>query len=418
MTTYAEFLESKSQLGGSHGFAPLVMPDCLFDFQQSLVDWAIRKGRAAIFADTGLGKTIMELTFADNVVRHTNKPVLIFVPLAVAPQMVREGNKFGIHVHHSRDGKIQKGINITNYERLHYFNPGDFAGAIGDEIQACKAFDGKRRKLVTRFFSKLRFRLVSTATPAPNDYVELGTQAESLGVMTQSEMLSLFFRSSDKQRHSLFREGDFWNRQKWFFRPHAETPFWRWACSWARFVRKPSDLGRFDDTRFILPPLEIEQHVIPTTFRWPGELFVRIARTLNEQREERKQSMKERCDKVAALVAGDKSAVVWCQYNAEGDMLEKMIPGCVQVAGRHSDDEKEEKLDAFTRGQVPILVTKGKIAGLGLNWQHCGHQTFYPSHSFEGFYQSVRRSWRFGRVGPVKIDVKNLPPGVTASTQG
>jgi len=329
---------------------------------------------------------------------------LILTPLAVAPQTVREAEKFGIEAHQSRDGSVKPNITVANYESLHKFNEDDFAGVCGDEISCIKAFDGKRRKQVTRFMSKMKYRLGATATAAPNDFIELGTIAEALGEMTQSEMLEMFFRCSDKKRHSLFKEGDFWNRAKYFFRAHSEQPFWRWVCSWARAIRKPSDIGG-DDTRFLLPELIVEQTTIPTKFRFPGELFVRVAVTLAEQREERKRTMKERCEKAAALVAHDQPAVVWCQYNEEGDILEKLIPDCVQVAGRHSDDDKEYKLNAFTNGEVRVIVTKPKIGAWGLNWQHCGHQCFFPSHSFEQYYQAVRRSLRFGRIGPVKVDV-------------
>lgn len=401
---YRSFLKRKSQIAGMNGFAPRFLPDCLFDFQAFLVDWSIRKGRSALFEDCGLGKTIQQLVWAQNVVEETNRPVLVMTPLAVSAQTAQEAEKFGIECRVSRDGKTHQGITITNYERLHYFDESQFAGVVCDESSAIKAFDGKRRKQVTRFLSKMNYRLLCTATAAPNDFIELGTSSEALGEMTQSEMLDTFFRSSDKKRHSLFKEGDFWNRAKYFFRAHSEQPFWKWVCSWARAVRRPSDIG-FSDDGFILPELVVNQHIIPTTFRFPGELFVRVAVTLNEQREERKRTIKERCEKVAALVNHDKPAVVWCQYNEEGDLLERMIPGSVQVAGRDSDEAKEERFTAFTTGQVRVLVTKPKIGAWGLNWQHCGHQVFFPSHSFEQYYQAVRRSLRFGRVGPVRVDV-------------
>jgi hypothetical protein len=420
MPAYREFIRRKSQIGAMSGFDPIWMPDFLFDFQRSLVEWAVRKGRGALFEDCGLGKTPQQLVWGENVVRKTNKPVLVFAPLAVADQTVREAEKFGVEAVRSKDGHYPRGarIVVTNYQRLHYFNPDDFAGGVCDESSAIKAFDGKLRKQVTRFLSKMQYRLLATATAAPNDFTELGTSSEALGELSQSEMLSMFFRASDNKRHTLFKDGDFWNRAKWFFRPHSETPFWRWVCSWARAIRKPSDLG-FDDDRFILPPLAMKQHVIPTTFRLPGELFARVARTLKEQREERKRTMTERCDMVARLVDHKESAVVWCQYNAEGDLLEKIIPGAVQVAGCDSDEAKEERLLAFTFGQARVLITKPKIGAWGLNWQHCGHHTFFPSHSFEQWYQAVRRSLRFGRVGEVRVDVVATEgeAGVTANLQ-
>jgi hypothetical protein len=417
---YRRFLASKSQAGEQAGFEPLWLPDYLIGFQRALTGWSIVRGRAALIEDCGLGKTIQELVYAENVVRHTNRPALIITPLAVAQQTVREGEKFGIECRVSRDGRIASKIVVTNYERLHYFNPDDFACAVGDEASAIKAFDGKRRKQVTRFLSKMKYRLLATATAAPNDFIELGTLSEALGELTQSDMLGTFFRSSDNMRHSLFKEGDFWNRAKWFFRPHAELPFWRWVCSWARAIRKPSDLGaEFDDPRFILPALNVRQHVVESRFRYPGELFVRIAATLKEQRVERKHTMRERCERVAELVDHDRPAVVWCQYNEEGDILEEMIPDAVQVAGCNTDDEKEERLIAFASGEIRVLVTKPKIGAWGLNWQHCGHQVFFPSHSWESWYQAIHRSLRFGRVDPVDVDVVTTEgeEGVTANLQ-
>lgn len=416
---YQKFLARKSQLATMSGFKPIWMPDFLIPFQSIMVDWAIRKGRSMLIEDCGLGKTVQELVFAENVVRHTNKRALILTPLAVAAQTVREAEKFGIDAKLSRDGKPAGPITVTNFESLHKFDEADYTAVIGDEISCVKAFDGKRRKQVTRFMSKMPYRLGATATAAPNDYIELGTVSECLGEMTQSDMLGTFFLSSDKKRHSLFKEGDFWNRAKYFFRAHSEEPFWRWVCSWARAIRSPADLG-FEDQRFVLPELQVSQHVVPTTFRFPGELFVRIAATLAEQRLERKRSITERCEMVAKLVDHDEPALIWCQYNEEGDLLEKMIPGAVQVAGRHSDDEKAERLNGFSQGHFKKLVTKPKIGAFGLNYQHCGHQTFFPSHSFEQWYQCIRRSLRFGRVGPVRVDViaTEGEAGVTENLMG
>ena len=416
MSDYQAFLLAKTQLGGMSGFDPLWQPDFLFDFQQSLVEWSLRNGRDAIFADCGLGKTPMQLVWAENVCRRTDGKVLIAAPLAVSAQTVREAEKFGVDCRRSNDGTVHPRITVTNYERLHYFNPDDFDGVVCDESSAIKAFDGKRRKQVTRFLSKMEYRLLCTATAAPNDFIELGTASEALGVLTQSEMLSRFFKSDDNARHSLFREGDFWNVPKWFFKAHARTPFWRWVCSWARALRSPEDLG-FDGSRFILPALDMQQHVIKCHNMLSGELFAKVATTLREQRDERKLTMTERCEKVAELVNHNSPAVVWCQYNEEGDRLEKMIPGAVQVAGCDDDDVKEGRLTDFSEGRIRVLVTKPKIGAWGLNWQHCGHHTFFPSHSYEQFYQAVRRSLRFGRVGPVRVDVVTTEgeAGVTAN---
>src|SRR5437870_1698994 len=417
-STYQEFLKRKSQSDLYSGFDPVWMPDFLFDFQQSLVDWSIRKGKAALFEDCGLGKSPQALVWCENIIRKTNKPALILAPLAVSSQFVREAEKFNIDCKRSQDGTVHSNITVTNYQRLHYFNPDDFAGIVCDESSALKAFDGKTRKQVTRFLSKVPYRLLGTATAAPNDFIELGTSSEALGELTQSEMLSTFFKSSDNMRHSLFREGDFWNRVKWFFRPHSETPFWRWVCSWARALRKPSDIG-FDDARFILPELIINQHIVGADFCFPGELYPRIARTLKEQRVERKRTMIERCEKVAELVNHGESAVVWCQYNEEGDILERLRPDAIQVAGQDSDDLKESRLVDFSIRRERGLLMKPKIGAFGLNWQHCGHQVYFPSHSFEQWYQGIRRSLRFGRVGPVRVDIVTTEgeAGVTANLQ-
>ena len=401
---YQEFLANKSQTVSPGGFEPLWMPDFLYDFQKSLLDWSVRKGKCAIFADCGLGKTPLALAWAENIFRKTGRPVIIITPLAVAQQFVREGQKFGIDVQHSKTGTIMPRITVTNYERLHYFNPDDFAGVVCDESSAIKAFDGKRRKQVTRFLSKVQYRMMDTATAAPNDYIELGTHSEALGIMTQSEMLSQFFHSMDDARHSLFKEDDFWNRAKWAFKAHAATPFWRWVCSWARALRKPSDLG-FDDARFVLPPLLVNQITVKNNHLLPGELFPVIAHSLREQREERRATLKERCDMVAQLVNGHEPAIVWCHMNIEGKRLAQIIPGAKEVYGSQEDDEKEAILNEFATGNLRVLVTKPKIAAWGLNLQHCHHETFFPSHSFEQYYQGVRRCWRFGQTQPVQIDI-------------
>lgn len=400
---YKTFLERKQQLGLNEGFEPSVLPNFLFDFQRALVEWAVWKGRAALFADCGLGKTAMQLTWAENVVRKTNRRVLIVAPLAVSAQTQREADKFFIEdVYVSRDGKLGPRITVTNYERLHYFNPEDFVGAVADESSAIKAFNGKLRKQVTRFFSKLPYRLVCTATPSPNDYIELGTNSECLGVMTQSDMLSYFFKEDENRRHTVFTDEKY--RVKWTFKPHSEKPFWKWVASWDRAIQKPSDLG-FDDTRFILPPLNMEYHTIDVPYIPPGELFPRPAISLHEQREERKRTVRERCEKVAELVNHDRPAIAWCHYIDEGLLLKELIPDSIEIAGRHSVDEKEAMLSDFAAGNVRCMITKPKIGCWGLNLQHCGDMTFFPSHSFEGFYQGIRRCWRFGRKDPVNVQI-------------
>ena len=398
MDDYAAFLASKAQVASAGGFDPLWLPDFLKPFQRQLVEWTVRKGRAANFSDCGLGKTPMTLVWAENVLRHTGRPVLILTPPAVGPQFVREGQKFGVECVHVKNGKRHSGINVTNYEQLHHYSPDDFAGVAADESGGIKHFESKRTAEVTEFVRTLQYRLLATATAAPNDYDELGTSAEALGEMGYSDMLARFFRQQTAKDH----RG--WGRTKYRLRAYAERDFWRWVCSWARAVRKPSDLG-FDDAEFILPELVTNEHVIQARTRREGLLFDLPAVTLEEQREERRRTLAERCEKVAELVRHDLPAICWCHLNPEGDLLERLIPGCVQVSGSDSDEEKEEKLLAFISGQARVLVSKPIVAGWGLNLQHCAHETFFPSHSFEQWYQAVRRCWRFGQKNPVRVDV-------------
>ena len=400
---YRAFLQAKTQLESDGGFDPVAMPSFLFDFQASLVEWALRKGRAALFEDCGLGKTPQQLVWADNVVRKTNRPVLILTPLAVAAQTVREAEKFDIEAKRSPDGTVFRGINVTNYERLHYFNPDDFAGVVLDESSILKNFDGVRKAAITEFLRTRPYRLTCTATAAPNDYIELGTTSEALGYLGYMDMLTKFFKNDQRGVHPNSK----WGGGKWRFRGHAERDFWRWICSWARAIRKPSDLG-YDDGPFKLPELITREHIITTKAKREGMLFEAPAVTLEEQREERRRTLKQRCEMAAALVADTgQPAVTWCHLNAEGDLLERLIPDAVQVSGSESDDEKEEAFLAFERGDANarVIVTKDSIAGFGLNWQHCAHQTVFPSHSYERYYQCVRRSWRFGQTRPVTVDM-------------
>jgi len=401
---YSEFIARKSQFAPDSGFDPIWMPDMLFPFQRALVEWACRKGRGAVFADCGLGKTPIQLTWAENVVRKTDGGrVLILTPLAVGAQTVREGDKFGVECYQSRDGKLPGGkhIIVTNYEKLHLFNPGDFASCVCDESSILKNFDGVTRAAVTEFMLKLPYRHLCTATAAPNDYIELGTSSEALGDLGFMDMLNRFFKKAEKttcRRHEhmpgIYR-----------FRGHAERDFWRWVCSWARALRKPSDMG-FDDSSFVLPPLITREHVVKARNPRPDLLFDMPAVGLAEQRDERKRTVQERCEMAAELVStSGKPAVCWGYLNTECDLMEKLIPGAVQVSGNDTDERKEEVFNAFQSGHVRVLVTKPVIGAWGLNWQHCAHQTFFPSHSFEQFYQGVRRSWRFGQTQPVTVDV-------------
>jgi len=403
---YQDFLESKAQKIHYSGFDPLYMPDFLYDFQADLVRWSVQKGKAAIFADCGLGKTPMQLVWAQNIIQKTNKPVLIVTPLAVSAQTEREAQKFGLPCQRSRNGEHPGSaqIVITNYEMLDYFDPEEFAGVVCDESSAIKNFAGKRRKTITNFMRSRPYRLLCTATASPNDYVELGTSSEALGELQHMEMLQTFFRSEDNTLHPGRRHYNASaSRQGWVFKAHAEETFWKFVASWARALRKPSDLG-FDDGAFLLPELIEREHLVQGGLK-DGFLFSVPAMTFAEQREERRQTVDKRCQMVADLVNHDKAAVVWGHLNVETDYLEKIIPGAVQVKGSDPDEKKEEAFLGFASGDIRVLVTKPKIGAFGLNWQHCNHMTFFPSHSFEQYYQGVRRCWRFGQQSPVTVDI-------------
>jgi hypothetical protein len=404
--TYEAFLGNKAQVVKDQGFKPIYEPKFLFDFQSFLLDWSVRKGRAALFADCGMGKTPLQLAWAENIVRHTNKPVLIATPLAVARQTVCEGEKFGIECHVSRDGSVKPNITVVNYEQLHKFSPSDFSGMVCDESSILKNFDGEIKSMVTEFMKKMSYRLLCTATAAPNDYIEFGTSSEALGGLGYMDMLGTFFKNDQNSLHPATRTRHHGLNMsgKWRFKPHAERPFWQWLCSWSRAIRKPSDLG-FDDGKFVLPKLHVNQHIVSASRPMDGFLFVVPAHGLSEQRSERSHTIEERCERMAELVTIQERSVAWCHLNSEGDLIEKLIPGSVQVSGSDSDDEKEEKFTAFESGQAKYLVTKPKIAGFGLNWQHCHHTAMFPSHSFEQYYQSVRRFWRFGQKQEVTVDL-------------
>jgi len=397
---YDQFLRVKMHEGADHGFDPTFMPSSLFDFQKAMVEYAVRKGRAALFEDCGLGKTVQFLTWAQNVVEHTNRPVLVLTPLAVACQTIREAEKFGIEAARSSDGATPRKVTVTNYEQLHHFNPDDFAGVVCDESSILKNFDGTRKAAVTDFMRKVPYRLLATATAAPNDYIELGTSSEALGYMGFMDMLNRFFKNDLNNSATRRHYGE---APKWRFKGHAELPFWRWVCSWARAIRKPSDLG-FPDGDFILPPLVERSHLVTAEQLAPGMLFALPAASLSEQREEKKRTVRERCEKVASLVAHGEPALVWCQLDTEADLLEKIIPGAMQVAGKHSDAEKERRFLGFADGDIRVLVTKPKIGALGLNFQHCAHVVDFPSHSYEQRYQGIRRCYRFGQKRPVIVD--------------
>lgn len=419
VASYREFLERKTQAPPMGGFEPTFLPDWMKPFQRFLTGRAVRRGRSAMFADCGLGKTPMQLVFCENVVRHTNRPALIAAPLAVSHQICREAEKFGIEAHRSADGKPRPNITVTNYERLSKFDPDEFCCFAGDEASIVKHWTGATQKAVTRFLSKIPYRLLCTATPSPNDYVEMGTLSEALGELTHSDMLATFFRQiSDDEKRAKATATDIVHSKRlswrviqsmgqWALKAHAFEPFWRWVASWATACRKPSDLGDFSDDGYVLPELIRRDHVVEPKCPPPGYLMNPIAVGLNQERAERRRTLDERAELVAELVQDHDRSVIWCQMNDEADRLEKDIPNAVQVKGGMSDDEKEERLIAFLDGdaQARRLITKAKIAGLGLNLQHCAHVVTFVTHSYEQFYQCVRRCWRFGQTRPVTLDV-------------
>lgn len=404
MSDYETFLARKAQLSSAGGFEPVDLPGHLFDFQAHLVEWAVRQGRGAIFADCGLGKTPMELAWADQVHRHTGRPVLLLTPLAVGFQIVAEAKRFGHDAALSRTGAVAAPITVTNYEQLTKFDPADFAGVVCDESSILKTFDGVTRTTATEFMRRLPYRLLGTATAAPNDWIELGTSSEALSGLGHTDMLTRFFVSDQRTvtSRSSFAAG---GRSAGFrLKGHAAQPFWRWVASWARAMRHPSDLG-FDDAAFHLPQLLTRQTVVHAARPADGTLFDVPAIGLHEEREENRRTLTERCEAAAAALAYADRAVAWCHLNDESTLLARLIPGAVEVAGADSPDEKEAKLAAFTAGDIRVLVTKPSIGAWGLNWQHAHRMTYFPSHSYEQWYQAVRRMWRFGQLHEVTVDV-------------
>ena len=400
---YKEFLERKTQLSGNFGFDPLYMPDFLFDFQKSLIEWSLKKGKSAIFADCGLGKSPMELVWAENVYQKTGKPVLLLTPLAVGIQMQLEAEKFGIDAKRSHAGEIESHIVISNYERLHYYNADDFGGVVLDESSILKNFKGHIKHDITIFMRKVKYRLLATATAAPNDFIELGTSSEALGYLGYMDMLNKFFKNDMNNSSTGQYRGQ---AVKWRLKGHAEQGFWRWVTSWSRAIRKPSDLG-YDDSKFILPELIEVDHELPVIGRYiEGSLFDLPAVGLKEQRQETRATIDYRCEKAAEIAnSTDDFVVVWCNLNDEGDLLEKMIPGSIQVSGKDNDEKKEQKLIGFSRGEYRVLIIKPKIGAFGLNWQHCNRVVFFPTHSYEQYYQAIRRCWRFGQKRQVRVDL-------------
>jgi ERCC4-related helicase len=401
---YSEFLKTKKHKLGSCGFEPNFMPDIAFDFQKEIITKALIKGRMAIFADTGLGKTLIQLAIAQNIVNHTNKKVLILTPLAVAFQFILEAEKIGIDdIEYSRDGKHTKKIVICNYERLHLLDCNDFDGMVLDESSILKNFKGKIKSQVTSFIRKIKYRYLSTATPSPNDFIELGTSSEALGYMGYMDMLGKFFKNNQNSTDS--RNNNI--GEKFYLKPHAEEDFFTWVNQWAIMIKKPSDLGYSDD-RYNLPNLIINKHEVKnqSLIAHDGQIlmFTPIAKTMTEVRHEQKQTTNQRCEK-AVILAKDKVSVYWCNTNAESNIINKLDSDALEILGSMSIDKKEDILVNFAKGNIDRIITKAKMTGMGLNWQHCNHSVFFPTWSYEQYYQAIRRFWRFGQKRDVTIDL-------------
>ena len=394
---YEDFLKSKEIRYDSCGFEPETDNPKLFQWQSDIVRWALMKGRSAIFADCGLGKTPMQLQWAAEVSRHEGKPVLICAPLAVAKQTQREGVKFDVPVTVCRKGvDVKPGVNVTNYEMLEHFDAEVFAGVVLDESSILKDASSSTRKMLTEKFRNTPYKLCCTATPSPNDFMELGTHSDFLGVMTQPEMLATFFCH------------DGGNTSKWRLKGHAEQKFFEWVASWACCITNPSDLG-YDGSDFILPELEIKEIVTKTKDMANREgqylMFAETALSLNERREARRNSLTDRVEAAAEIAnATDEQVLVWCDLNSESEALAGAIDGAVEVRGSQTPDFKENAMNGFTDGVNRVLVSKPSIAGWGMNWQQCNTMIFVGlSDSFEAYYQAVRRCWRFGQKRPVTV---------------
>jgi hypothetical protein len=393
---YQKFIDGKFQRMPDSGFTVKreSLNKMLMPFQADIVEYACKRGRFGGFEDCGLGKSFQQLEICRQIVMFTNKKALIFAPLAVAQQFEREAEKFQIDVDVTvckSQKDVKPGINITNYERMSKFDPSEFVCVMLDEGSILKSVAGKIRTAFLTEWNRVKYPMSWTATPAPNDFMELGNQSQFCQVLSREEMLATFF---------VHDGGD---TAKWRLKGHAESEFWKWLASWCVMLRSPADLG-YDDSGYDLPPLKYHEHVITTSNPQEGRLFAVEASSLAERRDARKTTIDERIAKAAELANNsDEPWVIWCNYNEEGERLEKLIPDAVEVAGRHKIDEKEERLNAFTNGEIRVLVTKPKIGGFGLNWQHCPNTAILPTDSYEMWYQMIRRFWRFGQTQTVNV---------------
>ena len=400
MSEYEAFIEAKLATIPPRGLdaIPELHPS-LFPFQRDLVSWALRRGRAALMCDTGLGKTRQQIEWARCVAEHIGPDahIMILAPLAVAAQTVAEGASIGVAVNLCRESTdVRPGLNITNYDRIHKFDASRFDGVVLDESSIIKHHDAKTLRTLLDAFSRTAFKLCCTATPAPNDWTELGTHAEFLGICSRTEMLSEYF---------VHDGGD---TSVWRLKGHARAAFWKWVSTWGALVRRPSDLG-YDDDAYSLPKLIVNQHVIESdasAVAKRGLLFEVEAQDLMARRQARSASIDGRVKACADRVNSepDEPWIVWCDLNRESEALRDAIPGSVEVRGSMSTDEKEAALRGFADGSIRVLVTKSSIAGFGLNWQHCARMAFVGvTDSWESYYQSVRRCWRFGQLRDVVV---------------
>jgi len=403
---YTEFLESKQHTQVNYGIEPTFIPDAMFDFQKHVSDYAIKKGRCAVFLDTGLGKTIIELAIAKNYIQYTNKPVLIICPLAVAFQFIKEAEKFGIDdISYSKDGNYKTKIVVCNYERLEHFNSHDFDCVILDESSILKNFEGATRQLCTNFLRKVKYRYLFTATPSPNDYVELGTSSEALGYLGYTDMLTKFFKNNN---NTIKSSGQHRAGEEWYLKGHAEKSFWQWMSSWSISMRKPSDLG-FSDTLHILPSLDEFETIVnnksPLTLNGQHSMFNFPAQNFFEIKAEVRATIHERCEMAVSKANEHETSVYWVNLNDEADLISQLDKSAVEIKGKMNIDEKEEILLSFSKGEIKKLITKTSITAFGLNWQHCNHTTYFPTYSYEQYYQAIRRFWRFGQKRNVIVDL-------------
>jgi hypothetical protein len=406
---YQEFIESKKHSSINYGIDPIVMPENLFDYQVYVAEYAIKKGRCAGFIDTGLGKTILELTIAMNYIKSTNKPVLIITPLAVAFQFIKEAALFNIDdISYSKDGKYKTKIVVCNYERLEHFDSNDFDCVILDESSILKNFDGAIKGQVTAFLKKVKYRYLFTATPSPNDYIELGTSSEALGYLGYMDMLGKFFKNNQNNVSKLSQVSKARQGEEWYLKPHAEIDFWQWVSSWSISMRRPSDFG-FSDTKHILPELKEIKSIIrnenPLAINGQGSLFALPAKNFQEIKAEVRSTITKRCEIAVEKSSNHKTSVYWTNLNDEAALISKLDPTAKEIKGLMDIDEKEELLLAFGNGELNKLITKASITAFGLNWQHCNHTTYFPTYSYEQYYQAIRRFWRFGQKNLVTVDL-------------